>query len=273
MKELRGKAAVVTGGGSGIGRGIALALGREEMSVMVADIEAASAEAVSKEIVESGGRALATRVDVTSEASLDELCQRSLSALGAVHLLSNNAGVLVPMEAMRTKTTADWEYVFSVNVFGIVKSVQAFLPGMLEQGEGHVVNTASMAGLVALPTLPIGIYTASKYACVGYTEMLRGELAGTGVSASVLCPGMVKSNLTATSARNRPDTFGGPDAVPGATPPDMEARMMDAAVVGEIVVRGVREDRLHLITHPESRALVEQRFRGLLDDFDAGGPR
>lgn len=270
MKDLAGRTAVVTGGGSGIGRGICLALASRDMNVVVADIEADAAEAVAQELVGKGSRAIGHEVDVTSESSLGALRNAAFEAFGTVQVLSNNAGVIVPMEPLAEKTTADWEYVFSVNVFGIVKSVQAFLPHLVEQGEGHIVNTASMAGLVALPTLPIGIYTASKYACVGYTEMLRGELAGTGVSASVLCPGMVASNLTATSARNRPGAYGGPEkTAPPETPSDLAAQMMSPETCGEIVARGIESDLLHILTHPESRGMVEARFEGLRSDYEA----
>ncbi len=269
MKDLQGRNAVVTGGGSGIGRGIALALSRQGMNVVVADIEGDTAGAVADEIKSAGGQAVGATVNVTEEESLAALQGTAQEAFGPTHVLSNNAGVLVPMEPMTSQTDADWQYVFSVNVFGIVKSVQAFLPGMRKLGEGHIVNTASMAGLIALPIMPIGIYTASKYACVGYTEMLRGELSGTGISASVLCPGMVKSNLTATSARNRPGAFGGPDDGPeGEAPPEIEARMMPAETVGEIVVRGIQSDRLHIITHPDT-SQIEARFKGLMADFEA----
>ncbi len=270
MKELGGRTAVVTGGGSGIGRGICLALAGRDMNVVVADIEADAAQGVAKELTDRGARAIAQPVDVTDEASLDALRDAAFDAFGTVQLLSNNAGVILPMEPLAAKSAADWEYVFSVNVFGIVKSVQAFLPHLIEQGEGHIVNTASMAGLVALSAMPIGIYTASKYACVGYSEMLRGELEGTGVGVSVLCPGMVASNLTATSARNRPAAYGGPaDSAAAEAPAEIQAQMMPAETCGEIVARGVEHDLLHILTHPGARAMVEARFEALQRDFDA----
>ncbi len=270
MKELAGRTAVVTGGGSGIGRGICLALAGRDMNVVVADIEGDAAETVAQELTGKGGRAIGHRVDVTDESSLEALREAAFEAFGTVQVLSNNAGVILPMEPLAAKSAADWEYVFSVNVFGIVKSVQAFLPHLVEQGEGHIVNTASMAGLVSIPTMPIGIYTSSKYACVGYSEMLRGELEGTGVGVSVLCPGMEVSNLTATSARNRPATFGGPEstATPEA-PADLQARMMPAETCGEIVARGIEQDLFHILTHPDARAMVEARFEALQRDFDA----
>ncbi len=272
MQELEGKAAVVIGGGSGVGRGIALGLAAEGMRVMVADIERDSAETVTKEIVERGGEATASSVDATCADSLASVVERSYDELGAVHVLSNNAGVSLTKPLADT-TEADWQWVISLNLMSVVRSVAAFVPRMKAQGgESHIVNTASMAGLIAGTTrsvrVPIGVYTATKYACVGYTEALRNELAADGIGVSVLCPGMVKSNLGATSARNRATQFGGPFPEPGPLPSELEKMMMPGEAVGPIVVRGIRANRLHILTHPESRRLVEQRFENLLADFD-----
>ncbi|MEN8162304.1 MAG: SDR family NAD(P)-dependent oxidoreductase [Myxococcota bacterium] len=134
-----------------------------------------------------------------------------------------------------------------------------------------VPNTIRAKGLVAVPGFPIGPYVTSKYACVGYTESLRGELAGEGIGVSVLCPGMVASNLTATSARNRPAHLGSQPGAPagGTADSELAARMMKAEDVGPIVVRGIRENRLHILTHPNARPQVEKRFAAILADFEA----
>ena len=194
MQQLADKTAVVTGGGQGIGRGIALALAREGMRTAILDIELDAAERTTKEIESAGGRAIALQVDVTRERSLADAAAAVAKAFGPVHVLSNNAGVSAPQGPIADKTDKDWQWVFSVNLFGIVKAVQAFLPGMrartrgharghaLGQGEGgHIVNTSSMAGLIAVPELQVGVYTASKYACTAYCEILRAELAPEGI--------------------------------------------------------------------------------------------
>jgi len=275
METFEGRTAVVTGGGSGIGRGIALALSDEGMRIVVADIQLATAKAVAEQINDAGGNATAVACDVTSEASLAELARAAVDRFGDIHVLSNNAGVIVPQGPVAEKSSDDWQFVFAVNLFGIVKSVDALLPALRAHGDGgHIVNTASMAGLVAIPELAIAIYGASKYACVAYSEYLRAELAPDSIGVSVLCPGMIESNLSATSAANRPDAFGGPEPapeVPGlrADTPPPGADVMTGEECGRVVVGGIREDRLHIVTHPDSLPLVERRFQQLRDDYAA----
>jgi len=282
MDDLNGRVAVVTGGGSGIGRGIAVTLGAEGMTVAVADIQESSARAVAAEIESAGGRALGIGVDVTSVESLAAAAKEIVAQAGGVNLLCANAGVLARIGSLAEHTIEDWEYTLSVNVMGIVKTVAAFLPALRKRApDAHIVTTASLGGLVSNVRAPLGAYIASKYACVGYSEMLRAELAGQGIGVSVLCPGVVASNLTATSAENRPDAFGeqvapqlaaaGGAGGGSALPPPVRA--MPAEDVGPIVIRAIRANRLHALTHPQTRPLVEARFRAMLEDFDfaAGG--
>jgi NAD(P)-dependent dehydrogenase (short-subunit alcohol dehydrogenase family) len=272
MDDLTGRVAVVTGGGSGIGRGIARVFGAEGMTVAVADIQAVSAAAVAADIESAGGRALAIGVDVTSVESLAAAAEEVVARAGGVNLLCANAGVLARVGALAGHTIADWEYTLAVNVLGVVKTVNAFLPALRRSApDAHIVTTASLGGLVSDVRAPIGAYVASKYACVGYSEMLRAELAGEGIGVSVLCPGVVDSNLTRTSAENRPRAFGGQEPLgatgaAGAPPPPAWA--MPAEDVGPIVIRAIRANRFHVLTHPQTRPLAEARFRAMLADFD-----
>lgn len=274
MQDLSGRVAFVTGGGSGIGRGIALGLAREGMAVAVGDISEESAASVAEEVRELGAPALGLRCDVTDAESLAHGAETAHSQLGRVRLLSNNAGTSIPQGPLGLKTREDWDWGFSVNLFGIVASVQTFAPMMrttleTEGGEAHIVNTASMAALLVLPDLQVGVYTAAKHACLAYTEGLRAELAGQGIGVSVLCPGLVDTPLASTSARNRPERFGGPFEIEGGMPEEMRAAAMRPEEVGPIVVRGVRENRLHILTHPEVRPLLRERFEALMRDCDA----
>jgi len=282
MDDLRGRVAVVTGGGSGIGRGVALTLAAEGMTVAVADLRQSRSEAVAAEIESAGGRALGIGVDVTSVESLAAAAEEIVVRAGGVNVLCANAGVLARVAPLAEHTIEDWEYTLSVNVLGIVKTVAAFLPALRESApDAHVVTTASLGGLVSDVRAPIGAYIASKYACVGYSEMLRAELAGEGIGVSVLCPGVVSSNLTATSAENRPVAYGeqaapqlaaaGSAGGASASPPPVRA--MPAEDVGPIVIRAIRANRFHVLTHPRARPLVEGRFRVMLEDFEfaAGG--
>lgn len=280
MDDLSGRVAVVTGGGSGIGRGLALGLAAEGMTVAVADVQSAKARAVAAEVEATGGRAFPVDVDVTSAGSLAAAAEAVVARAGAVNLLCANAGVLARIGPLDAHTVEDWEYTLSVNVLGVVKTVDAFLPALRARApDAHVLTTASLGGLVSEVRAPIGAYTASKYACVGYSEMLRAELAVEGIGVSVLCPGVVASNLMGTSAENRPGAFGA-QADPQLTSQGGgrdAARLADFAMpaedVGPIVVRAIRANRLYVLTHPQTRGLVEARFRGMLDDFDfaAGG--
>ena len=183
MKNLAQKVAVVTGGGSGIGRGVALGLASEKMTLAIADIRAESAEAVAAEIKERGGEAFAIQVDVTSVESLEAAARQVADTAGGVNLLCANAGVLGRIASLDEHTLEDWEYTLSVNLPGVVKTVKAFLPMLRKSApDAHIVNTASIGGLMSAEGFPIGAYIASKYACVGYSEVLRGELASEGMS-------------------------------------------------------------------------------------------
>jgi NAD(P)-dependent dehydrogenase (short-subunit alcohol dehydrogenase family) len=271
MEDLIGRVAVVVGGGSGIGRGIALGLATEGMRVVVADIDRASAEGVRDEIAGTGATATTAQVDGTDHASLRRLAESTVAQHGAVHVLSTNVGVVAD-RPLDTASEADWDWILEFNLLSAVRAVDVFLPHLRTSGAAdgstHIVITASLAALLALPSVSgvhLGLYTATKHALLGYAECLRGELADEDIGVSLLCPGMVRSNLAATSARHRPARHGGPLPPPPAREPP--GTLMPPEAVGPVVVRGIKANRLHILTHLASRGLIEARHAALVDDF------
>ncbi len=278
MKDLADKVAVVTGGGSGIGRAIALELAGAGMHVVLVDLDLAAAERVAGEVESSGVRALPVRTDVADRGSMAALADQTFDELGGAHVLCNNAGIATggPLDQIRDD---DWRWILSVNLEGVVHGVQAFVPRMLEQGlGGHVVNTASIAGMFAMPFM--GPYTTTKFAVVGLTESLRADLAPRGIGVSVLCPGFVKTNLL-ESRRHRPEHLGGPggefaNEVPGEAA-ELVQKLFDAGIdpahVGRRVREGIENDEAWIFTHPEFRQVLSQRFEQILAAFDQAGGR
>jgi len=248
MHDLQGKVAVVTGGASGIGRALAARFRDAGMQVAIADVEAGALEATAQEL-----GVLGVVCDVADHASVTSLRDTVVSSFGGVHLLCNNAGV-GGGGAIADTTMNDWRWVLGVNLWGVIHGLDAFLPLLVEQGEGHVVNTASIAGLTA--PAGIGPYNASKYAVVAISETLRGELSGSGVGVSVLCPGYVRTNIF-TSQRNRPQRLRNEQTKVAARV--MNAGIIDTAMregmapeaVADKVHDAVVHDQFWVITHPE----------------------
>jgi NAD(P)-dependent dehydrogenase (short-subunit alcohol dehydrogenase family) len=271
--QVANASAVVVGGGSGIGRGSALGLAAAGARVAVADVDPVTAEAVCAEIAAAGGTAIWSTVDGTDRESLAALAARATGAFGGVDILSSNVGVVADVPLDRA-TEQEWAWFLELNVLSHVRAVDVFLPHLRAGGgPAHIVLTASMAALVVpagVGDVHLGLYNATKHAVLGYAETLRGELAGEGIGVSVLCPGMVRSNLSATSARHRPARHGGPmEALAGAAPPGV----MEPEGVGPFVVRGIEGNRLYILTHHEAVPLVQQRHTALVEDFTyfAGG--
>jgi NAD(P)-dependent dehydrogenase (short-subunit alcohol dehydrogenase family) len=271
MKITNETTAVIIGGGGGVGRGIALGLAARGAQLVIADIDEATAATVADEMVGLGANAIAVQVDATDPESLTALADAAESAFGSIDILSNNVGV-VHSGALLDATEAEWGWVIEFNLMAIVRACAAIVPRIRAHGRGgHVVNTASMAGLWAsrpeeVSGTHLGLYTTTKHAVVGYTETLRGELAAEGIGVSCLCPGTVDSNLMQTSMKHRPDRFGGAVEVGetvGAIP-----YAMAQEDVGRYVVAGIEADRTLILTHPRGRRFVEQRAETHLADFE-----
>jgi NAD(P)-dependent dehydrogenase (short-subunit alcohol dehydrogenase family) len=269
VKDLEGKVAVVTGSGSGIGRGTALALADAGMHVVVADIDEASAKSVADEL---GGRSIAMRTDVADRDSVEALAIAAFNEFGAVHVLHNNAGVALFMRLDSMKDV-DWNWILSINLQGVINGLQAFLPRMKDQqGEKHIVNTASMAGMFAPQGL--GAYNATKFAVVAISETLREEVAADGIGVSVLCPGVVGTNIMQNTMRDRP--AGGADM----QLPSIEAggagdfrNVMNPEDVGRLVRDAIVDNEPYIFTHPELAAVASARFERIMAAFERAGQR
>jgi NAD(P)-dependent dehydrogenase (short-subunit alcohol dehydrogenase family) len=280
MKQLQGKVAVVTGGASGIGLAMAKRFARDGMKVVLADIEVGALETARAELAATGADVLAVRTDVASEASVNELAAATFAKYGTAHVVCNNAGVGAGGFSWQG-SLQDWKWTIDVNLWGVVHGIRAFVPRLVEQKEGHVVNTASVAGLLSVPGL--APYCVTKHAVVTLTECLHHELmlfSGGAVKASVLCPGFVKTNIM-HSERNRPAALA--STQPPAPHDIMMSERMKAAVeagipadqVADAVARAILDEKFYILTHPESKPAFEKRAREILEDklptFDPRG--
>ena len=273
MKELRDRVAVVTGGASGIGLGMARALAGAGAKVVLADIEPEPLEEAARDLRDGGAEAIGVSCDVSDPSSVDALRDEALSAYGAVHVLCNNAGVGGGSPApIWDQPPDEWDWVMGVNLNGVIHGIQRFVPVMVEQGDGgHVVNTASMAGLVTGG----GIYGVTKHAVVALSEaMFRdAKLRRLPIGVSVLCPGWVSTRIH-ESERNRPEA---PRATPESLSPFVQKvrehaveqirKGMDPDEVGRVVLAAIREERFYVLTHPW-QALIRGRMEHILDGRD-----
>jgi NAD(P)-dependent dehydrogenase (short-subunit alcohol dehydrogenase family) len=188
MRELKGRVAVITGAGNGIGRVMALAFAREGMDIALADFDQARLERVVAEVRALGVRAISVKVDVRELSAVERLLAETLRSLGACHLVINNAGVFHGAMLLDTPTD-EWQRIMDTNLWGVIHGCRVFGTHFAGQGLGHIVNTASAAGLLATPGM--SAYTATKFAVVGLSQQLRWELAGQGIGVTWICPGTV----------------------------------------------------------------------------------
>lgn len=276
MQELAGKNAFITGGASGIGFAMAQALLNEGMNVAIADVDADALAAAQAALAGSNAQVHAVQLDVTDRDQYAQVAEQISSELGPIHVLCNNAGVYRG-GSLDQVTYADWDWVMGVNVGGVVNGLQNFIQRMRAHGEGgHIVNTASMAGVTTSPGL--GVYNASKFAVVGMSEALRQDLEPHGIGVSVLCPGMVRTRIL-DSERTRPDAFDVTQAeaqeAAQAHSEIMNLAMntgIEASEVADLVVQGIKSDQFYLFPHPELKGATESRVEEMLAAFGEADP-
>ena len=273
MQEVAGTVAVITGGASGIGRGMAEVFGAAGMTVVLADVDEARVAETARALEKAGVSVLSFRTDVAKPSDVEALAQRALDAFGAVHVVCNNAGVAYGGLPTWESTLHDWQWVVGVNLMGVVHGVRSFTPILLAQGEGHIVNTASIAGLVT--STGNALYGVTKHAVVALSEALFNELSvrAPGVHVSVLCPGLINTEIFRSSERNQPEIVRSRRANLYASEEARQfqallARALSPAVVGEAVLSAIRAERFWIRTNPELEPAVRRRCENVLEQRD-----
>ncbi len=248
--ELLGKVAVITGGGSGIGRACSLAIARQGADVVVADIDDRGLEETVKRLTHLGaGRYLPLHADVGKDSDVRALASDAIAAMGRVDLLLNNAGVVLE-GSLEAISTDDWEWVLNVNLLGAVRGARAFLPHMLERGSGYIVNTAGVGGLLSDDPASIA-YDTSTLAVVGFSRSLIRHVGARGIGVSVLCPGELGPNGRGASASGqgrRKRTSG---------------RLKDATRLADRLVQGLRGEEFLILGHPGQRDAILEHWQDL----------
>jgi NAD(P)-dependent dehydrogenase (short-subunit alcohol dehydrogenase family) len=269
MRELRDRVAVVTGGASGIGRALARRFAADGMRLVLADVEATPLAATVAQLEAGGAAVIGVEADVSVAGDVEAVRDRALDEFGGVHVVCNNAGV--GGGGIVDAPLALWEWTIGVNLMGVVHGVHAFLPVLLEQDEGHIVNTASLAGLGGVAGF--GVYCTTKFAVVGLSESLHHDLAGRGsnVGVSVLCPGFVQTRI-GESNRNAPAAVAAWTETPDAqVTAEFAKALTDAGIAPEVVADAVRDaivDRRFYVVPHEHAAVATTRARA---EWMAGG--
>jgi NAD(P)-dependent dehydrogenase (short-subunit alcohol dehydrogenase family) len=276
MNELDGKVAAVTGAASGLGRAMALAFASEGMHLALGDVDESGLNHTKTLLASYPVRIFSMRVDVSKAEEVDAFAERAASELKGIHLVCNNAGVALSGAVWET-SEAEWQWILGVNLWGVVHGVRAFAPRLIAQDEGHIVNTASVAGLISPPGM--GAYCVSKHAVVTLSESLLHDLAerGSRVGVSVLCPAYVPTGI-ADSERNRPPGVSISRkskerlAKEAALKKAVAAGKLSADHVARAVVAAVKENRFYILTHPAIRGAVRARMEDVLDARPPGDP-
>jgi len=263
LRSLENRCAVVTGAASGIGRALAEKCASQGMKVVIADIETDALRIAADGLRASGAEVAEVQTDVSNADQIAELARRSEEAFGTPYLVFNNAGVALHKRVWEY-SKKDWEWVLGVNLWGVLHGVRTFLPPMMEAGEGHIVNVASMGGLRVIPGN--ATYHVAKFGVVALSEALSIELAeeGSEVGVSVVCPGAIPSRIR-EAERNRPlgeRSGAAPSYTRRRSAAGEDLSAVDAA---DLILKQVCERRFWVFTHPELLGAVRIRMASILE--------
>ena len=276
MKHFEGKTAVVTGAASGIGFGLAQRFAEENMQVVMADLEKTALEEAVEKLEKQQHRVVGIPADVLIQESVDELYSKSRETFGNIHVLCNNAGIAASSgnKAIWEVERADWQWTLGVNFYGVLYGIQAFLPHMIEHGEeGHVVTTASLAGLIR----GAGTYGISKHAVRALAETLNSDLVARGakIRSSVLCPGFVNTNI-GKSERNRPTNLtqlqAPLDDVENSPIMALLRNGKEPSEIADIVIEAIRDDLFYILPHPAWDDTLKTYFEEILSRAALNSP-
>jgi NAD(P)-dependent dehydrogenase (short-subunit alcohol dehydrogenase family) len=270
MQNLEGKTAVVTGAASGIGLGLARNFAKHGMAVVMSDLAGNRLDEALENVRALGAKAIAVPADVSIRADVRALADAALKEFGAIHVACNNAGVTIHGKAVWEVTPEEWDWITGVNLHGVMHGIETFLPIIQSHGgEGHLVNTASIAGFQVGAKRRSGAYAATKFAVVALTESLWNDLHDTPVGVSVLAPAAVKTRIY-MSNEVRPERFGGAYKTDSLSPLQKELDTgLEPDIVGDRVVRAIKDRDLYIFTHMQTKEWLLARHKRIIDAFDA----
>ncbi len=270
MKNFSGRTAVITGGASGIGLGMARAFAQRGMQLVLADLDQALLKAAEQEFTDAGVEVAIQACDVSKLEEVERLAELTMERFGAVHVVCSNAGVGIPTSARHMKLS-DWEWIINVDLWGPIYAVKTFLPLLEEQDAGHINATSSMAGLISGQMM--GAYNVAKHGVVALMAAVERELRAkkSAVRASVLCPGPINTNISQHSVDFRPGGGKpkGDSEKAGKLASNIQASLeqgMQPDEVGELVVKAIEEEKFWILTHPRWSKAIQRQLDALVHD-------
>lgn len=268
MQDFRDKVAVITGAASGIGLGMARTFAQNGMHVAMCDIQEEPLADAVKDVGQFGTRVLGVPLDVSNAGAVEDAATRIDAHFGRIHILCNNAGVLIYPKPVSDVSLDEWHWIAGVNLFGVIHGVRSFLPHIRRHGEGgHIVNTSSIGGFQVNRGRQTAAYATTKFAVLAFTEGLSHDLEDTNIGVSVLAPGAVNTNIY-HAPRIKPERFGGPEGGPDRTPAELKAGMHPDQV-GRRVLEAIRNRDFHVFTHMETRDYLLARHARIIEGYDS----